>query len=83
MGFKRVIYQMKACFFLSISTNMMTCVIQKIYIKIPFFHFLFLNEFFSFTIISPTLELCNPIDNLHLERTMSQISHLGPSFCLM
>ena len=33
--------------------------------------------------MSPTLELCNPIDNFHLEGTLSQISHLGPSFCFM
>ena len=50
---------------------------------ILFFHFYFLNQDFYFTIIPPTLLLCDRIGNILLEGTVSQNFNLGPSFYFM
>ena len=44
----------------------------KILIKIPFFHFYFLNQDYVFTIVLSTLKLRNAVENVYLEGTVSQ-----------
>ena len=56
---------------------------QNILIKIVFFHFYFLNQDFFLTIISITLLFGDLVDNVHLERIMSQKFDLSPSFHLI
>ena len=55
----------------------------KIIIKILFYHFYFSNQDISLTIKPPYLKVCNQINNVYLEGTMSQIFYLGPSFYFM
>ena len=57
--------------------------IRKYRLKSYFSTFIFLNQDFLFTIISPTLKLCNPIDNVHSERAVSHILNSGPTLCFM
>ena len=63
--------------------DMMRYRFLKIPIKILFFHFYFLNQDFLFTNRISTSRLCNLINNVYLEGTVSQIFDLGPSFYFM
>ena len=70
-------------FFFSFNVDANKCTYQKILNRFLFFYFIFFNQDFEFTIMSPTLYFCYPIDNIHFEGTVSQILDLGLSFYFM
>ena len=62
------------------NVDVVSRISQKMLIKILFFPFL--NQDFLFTIRSPTVSLCNRINNIYMEGILSQISY-GRSFYFM
>ena len=67
----------------SVNAGTIRFIHQNILIKIVFFHFYFLNQDFFLTIIYITLLFGDLVDNVHLERIMSQKFDLSPSFHFM
>ena len=81
-----MLYEKRRPFFLLLcSTNVYVIGFNflKILIKILFNHFNFSNQDISLPIKPPYLHVCNEINYVYLEGTVSQIFYSGPSFYFM